>query len=150
MPLKSKTPAIRKKYSKKKNSEEIITSATNAIGQILEINNIVEKHKKQLLSVMIWKISEANGKYNLQYFSEGTLSKSDVSIYHEHVVTRKELIKLLLKQPSQYKKILSRVTACVVTKSEHNLLEKYEGLSGWNRYKKAEIRVFDRKEKKWL
>lgn len=150
MPLKSKISDIRKKYSKKKNSEENITSATNAIGQILNMKNILDKHKKELLSVMIWKISEANGKWNLNYLSEETLSEEDVSIYHEHVVTRQELIKLLLAQPDQYKKILSKVTACLVTKSEHNLLEKHKHLSGWDRYKKAGIKVFDRKEKVWI
>ena len=52
---------------------------------------------------------------------------------------------------------LCQVTACVVTKAEHKLLDVHnkskdlqEEPDSWDRYANAQIRVYDRLEKQWL
>lgn len=148
MPVKSKIPSIRKKYSKKETALSIIESATSAVRQILAMEDVIEKHKREMLSDMIWKISEANGRWNTRYFSEGVLNDDDTKLQHEHVVTRKQIIDQLLENPEKYKTILKKVAACVVTTDEHQRLNNSE--SGWERYKQSGIRVWDRLEEKWL
>lgn len=148
MPVKSKIPSIRKKYSEKETALSIIESAASAVRQILAMEDVIEKHKREMLSDMIWKISEANGRWNTRYFSEGVLKDDDAKLQHEHVVTRKQIIDQLLENPEKYKTILKQVTACVVTTDEHQRLNNSE--SGWERYKQSGIRVWDRLEEKWL
>ncbi len=150
MPFKSKVPAIKKTYSENQKSQEIIDSAVLAVKQILEMKDVLEKHKKEMLSDMIWKISEANGKWNTRYFSEGVLDDKDAKIHHEHVITRKEIITQLLENPKDYKNILLNVTACIVTTDEHDLLGMQNSVSGWDRYKKAGVKVYDRIKENWF
>ena len=150
MPKKSDLPVLKKNFQERNNKQEIIDSATSAIRIILSMVDVLEIHKKEMLSDMIWKISEANGKWNTQYYSVGTLKENDVSVYHEHVVSRKELIARLLKNPDDYREILSEITACIVTKSEHDRLEMQKEWSGWDRYKCAGVKVYDRKQRKWI
>ncbi len=148
VPMKSEIASIRKKYFQKKNREEIISSAVSTVKQILAMQDVLEKHKREILSVMIWKISEANGRWNTRYFSAGVLSDKDEKLQHEHVVPRKFLIDRLLNNPKSYKSILSEITACIVTKEEHQKLNSSN--SSWGRYKQAGIKVWDRLEEKWL
>ena len=150
MPKKDEIKVLKKDFIEKKEKQEIVDSAMQAIKHILAMKNVIDKHKKELLSDMIWKISEVNGKWNVRYYSEGTLKDDNVSIYHEHVVSRKELIVRLFSNPEKYKEILNNVTACIVTKVEHDILEKQKNLSGWDRYKSARVKVYDRKQKKWI
>lgn len=59
---------------------------------------------------------------------------------------RKYLVNELLNNPKDYKKILNQAVACIVTKDEHKILTAYSrdnNVQGWERYKKANIKVFD-------
>lgn len=151
VPVKSKIPSLKKPCSQKREVEQIIASATTVIDQILRMTDVMEKHKKEMLSDMIWKISESNGRWNTRYYSAGVLDKTnDEKVQHEHVVTRKEIIDQLLKKPNEYKEILKQVTACIVTESEHLKLGQAKNSSGLDRYKQAEVKVFDRLDGKWL
>ena len=81
------------------------------------------------------------------------------SLVHEHVVQRKGIEARLinLTDEAAIKHELCQVTACVVTKAEHKLLDVHnkskdlqEEPDSWDRYANAQIRVYDRLEKQWL
>lgn len=84
----------------------------------------------------------------------GTFDKdaNGKSLIHEHVVQRSGLEARLrdLTDDAEINKALKEVTACVVTKSEHQLLEPHKKHDSWDRYARAQIRVYDRLEKRWI
>lgn len=123
-----------------------INSAKLAIGAILPLDLYVA-HKKELLSICIWKITQADGKAKVRFWSEGALESDKKELRHEHVFERKELIRRLL-EGEEIELVLSDAIACIVTKHEHLLLGKIQA-SGWLRYEKAGIRVYDSLENQW-
>ncbi len=132
------------KYTPHKDRCIRINSAYTAIQAILFLD-LYPVHKRELLDVCIWKITEADGKFNTRFRSIGTLDEK--SLRHEHVVERKSIIDRLLLEPDNYYEILNDAIACIVSKDEHDKLtaisKKNRNLSGWERYKAADIRVFD-------
>lgn len=141
---------LKKPYIQKSTNKLTISSATNAIREILLMEDVGKIHKTELISIMIWKISQANGKWNTRYYSAGTLNSSIEKVQHEHVVTRKQIISQLFLQPDNILEILAQVTACIVTESEHRQLAKQEDKEGWERYRATGIRVYDRESNQWL
>jgi hypothetical protein len=113
--------------------------------EILWQSNMTINLKKELMDILIWKITESyGGKYNTKYRSEGALEiKAVKKLHHEHVFTRKEIKKGLVsaKSEGELRDIFSKVEACVVTREEHKKLD--HKLKGWKRYKEAGIKVFD-------
>ncbi|MBX3320517.1 MAG: hypothetical protein KF890_11615 [Nitrospira sp.] len=126
-------------------AEKIIQSAKNAIVKILEMGeDVFPEHRKALLSRMIWKITEAHGKYTTRYCSIAARNKQE-GLRHEHVIPRKVLIDRLMKAPSDVENILQDAIACTVTAEEHDSLSTVsEDVCDWDRYKRAKIPVFDR------
>ena len=132
----------------KKDPKKEIESAHYLIESILKIDhtNCQLIHLKQLLSVLLWKITEANGKYNLRYVSKGVLVRMQkIKIIHEHVYEREKLINDLISGKKTIQKILENAVACLVTVEEAELLSKVDKkLDGWERYYAARITVFDK------
>jgi len=129
-------------YKKHKDHDEIIRSAYTAVKAILSLE-LYPAHKRELLDICIWKISEVDGKYKTRYRSIGALQEMDVrNLRHEHVEERKELIYRLIEDPDNYESILNDIVACIVTKEEHEQLHR-QNKKGWDRYKAAKIKVFD-------
>mgnify|MGYP006865058110 CR=1 FL=1 len=120
-----------------------LASAKKAIAAISKLD-LYPAHKKELLSVCIWKITEADGKFNLRYWSEGALSASKSELRHEHVYERKELIERLMRGEN-VDVISALAIACVVTRAEHSRLSALpESVqTGWERYREAGVRVYD-------
>jgi len=129
---------------------------------ILELAEVVvsaagplEAHKRILLDRLIWEITQSPGgkydKYNTRYVSECVYNQGQQLerkvLRHEHVVPRKDLINLMIEKPHQIKRTLAKAIACLVTKDEDHLLRHG---AGWERYKSAGIRVYDRLKMKWL
>ena len=143
-------PPLSKTFESNPKAEEIILSATTAIASILQMSQkVLPGHKRSLISRMIWKITETHGKYNTQFCSEGALQDAD-DLRHDHVTTRKNLIDRLMKTPFDFESILKDAIGCTVTTDEHeNLSDLADEIIGWDRYKKAGVRVFDRVEKKF-
>jgi len=110
--------------------------------------DLYPSHKKELLSICIWKITQADGKYKVRYWSEGAVSAEKRKLQHEHVVERKELIQRLLAG-EEVDLVVADAIACIVTEEEHALLGKSQA-SGWSRYRDAGIRVYDSMDGKWL
>jgi hypothetical protein len=145
MVLANKIP---KEYKPKKNRDEVVTSAYAGIKLLLSesAKNIILVHKKELLTILLWKLTGLDGKYNCRYATKGSLENLDKEIQHEHVYTRKEIIEELLEKPDDYKEILSKAVACIVLKEEHDLLSKLDDsrINGFERYKKCGLTVIDR------
>jgi len=133
-------------YVEHKDRAERIRSAITAIRGILPLD-IYPAHKRELLSVCIWKITEADGKKKVRYWSEGAILNQGMKLQHEHVYERKELINRLLTNEN-IEFVVKDAIACMVTVDEHRKLRASTD-SGWERYKSVGIRVYDAKVGKW-
>ena len=127
--------------------EKLVTSARNAVKAILRMD-IEEKHRRRLLDVRLWAITEVPGKYKVRYITLAARKKrTNKYLRHEHVYPRKWLIDRLLSSPRDINKIMKCAVACVVTKSENSKLNKGRGV-GWKRYERLNIPVWDRVKKR--
>lgn len=133
-------------YVEHKDHAARIRSAITAIEAIMPLD-LYPAHKKEILSVCIWKITEADGKSKVRYWSEGALENPSSKLQHEHIHERKELIARLLSGET-VSSVLADAVACMVIKEEHVKLAASSKL-GWLRYKDSGIRVYDAKEKQW-
>jgi hypothetical protein len=130
--------------------DQRIDSAKTAIRAILPLA-ILERHKDEVLSLLIWKITEAGGKYTLRYRSRGSIENQSSKKQHEHVYPRKWLISQLKAKPDQLDQILERAIGCLVTIQEHRAVSAVDSnLLGWDRYKAAGVDVFDTRENRWI
>jgi len=133
-------------YTEHKDHDCRISSAKKAIEGILSLD-LYPAHKRRLLRQVIWEITEADGKYNVRYWSEGAVAGNEEKLQHEHVHEIKELIARLLNGES-IESVVSDALACLVTKEEHRRLTN-SGKNGWARYADAGIRVFDARLGQW-
>lgn len=135
-------------------------SALALISQLLMLKGVSEKHLKEQLSIGLWKWTEASGvppnaKYNLRYVSEGVRRpEGPVSINHEHVWTKMWMIERLRARKTwpiaDLRTFLETYgVACVVTVDEHARLGGVVD-EGWDRYRRAGIRVWDRMMGRYL
>lgn len=134
-------------YKKHEEHDKRIKSAKTIINSLLSLD-IYFLHKKELINVAIWKISEADGKYKVRYWSEGALLSKQNNWHHEHVYTRKELVDRLLSG-EEVDNVIQNIIACVVTRDEHKKLSQSKK-QGWERYLDMSIKVYDSQEKSWL
>lgn len=133
-------------YVQHKDRDARISSAIKAIEAILPLD-LYSAHKKELLSVCIWKITEADGKSKVRYWSDGAVENQSTNLQHEHIHERKELIIRLLSGEA-VRSVVADAVACMVTREEHIQLGASSKL-GWHRYKDTGIRVYDAEEHKW-
>ncbi len=133
-------------YIEHKDRTKRIESAIIAINALLSLE-LYPAHKRELLGVCIWKITEADGKKKVRYWSEGSITNENETLQHEHVHERKELISRLLDGEA-VELVVNDAIACMVTKDEHLALGKSSSL-GWQRYKEQGIKVFDTKYQQW-
>ncbi|HWQ88735.1 MAG TPA: hypothetical protein VN374_02030 [Desulfitobacteriaceae bacterium] len=134
-------------YKEIPEKEKYLRSIKNNIVAILGADSDA-RHKKDLLDICIWQITEIDGKYKARYRSEGAMNKQNwKTVQHEHVYQRKHLIECLLND-HDIEALFTKAVACLVTKEEHDHLSNT--LIGWNRYKDAQIKVYDLKEQKLL
>jgi len=121
-------------------------SAMRAAKAILGLD-LYLAHKRELLSVCIWKITEADGKYTTRFRTRGSLTADRTELQHEHVCERRVLIEELLASPHAADSILERAIGCVATTAEHRSLTTLSrnrpDLDGWDRYREAGIEVVD-------
>lgn len=134
-------------YKEHKDHHVRIESAKTIINALVSLD-LYSPHQKELISNALWKITEADGKYKLRYWSEGSLSATQSNWHHEHVCERKELVSRLLNG-EMIDDVIQDVIACVVTRDEHKKLTQ-SMKQGWARYMDVSIRVYDSKEKVWL
>ena len=59
---------------------------------------VLTAHYRALLNTLLWKITEANGKYKTQFKSQGAIDCPDKNrLRHDHVYQRQKTIDLLIK-----------------------------------------------------
>lgn len=126
---------------------EIIESAITAIEGVITLP-ILEQHRRDLINGMLWKLTEARGKYTTRYRSTGAMNApKGTKLQHEHVHTRKHLVDEITIHPERAREIASTAVGCVVTKEEHERLTRITReqphLSGWQRYAAAGITAVD-------
>jgi hypothetical protein len=128
---------------------EIIESAIRAIEGALALP-ILDRHKRDIINGMLWKITEAGGKYRTRFRSRASLDDPSAKPIHEHVFTRKHLTDEIMANPSRAREVLASAIGCVVTAEEHRRLAEAErkdpALRGWDRYKAAGIEVVDQSD----
>jgi hypothetical protein len=117
-------------------------------AQALVSLDICDEHKRELLSVCVWKFTEANGKWHCPHWSLEA-SRAKRSLWrHEHVRRRSVLVSAMLAEPANVRAILATATACIVTIDEHAVLSALDRnnpeCDGWLRYERAGIAVCER------
>ncbi|MFD3000391.1 hypothetical protein ACFS7Z_08480 [Pontibacter toksunensis] len=136
--------------------EDNKNTAVSAIDVILNaMPSVSDKIKKQhLLNGMLWLYTEGAGqrqKWKCRYRSEQVLNRDkEVDIQHEHLHTRSYIKEELLSgRVTDIKSFLEEnCIGCLVSKEEHKKFGSRE--SGWGKYARNGIRIFDIVEKKWL
>jgi hypothetical protein len=133
-------------------SETRIQSALIAIRCILAADDVLPEHKTELLSVCLWKITEAEGmgKYQTRFVSTGSINRPVRELAHEHVHERRKLVQKLLDRSVSVDELPDYAIACTVSRDEHRLLGSVsEKFDGWDRYREAGIAVIDRVGRCW-
>ena len=136
-------------------SETRKRSAVTLIKHLLaKKSEVLPTHRRQLLTILLWKITEAEStKHKTRFQSWGALGCSDkAKLRHDHVFQRKKMIEKLEKaSPRQIDKILKKAIGCTVTTEEHVKLSKFDTeYDGWERYRKAGVIVIDTQTRKRL
>jgi hypothetical protein len=106
------------------------------------------------------KVSEIETylKYNIDYrLSSGMIisNHQDFKVQLEHVTPRKIIIREILKfnkEEDVSKYLDEKCVGCLVLKAEHKVLNDntYNSKDLWQRYKDADVRVFDTEKNEWI
>ena len=130
-----------------------IEESKTIINAVVKLN-ISDYMKRKVIGTMIWNITGASGKYKLPYISVLADKNHNLKVNHEHVFRKKILVEEILNNPDNLESILENAVACVVTVDEHERLNKVDRenpqLDGWERYKVANIEVWDNHNNKIL
>ena len=136
-----------KPYRPRPDREERLASAIKAADALVGLD-LYPQHKRELLSICVWKATELDGKWNTCFCSRGALEAGpETKLNHEHVIERKKQVDRMLSGEA-VAKVLKEAVACIVTVDEHKLLTETSrtrpNLEGWERYRAARIEVIDR------
>jgi hypothetical protein len=141
----NESKALRKPPTLIDNAEERRLSAIRIAEFFAEAPGIAPEHRREGLSFAVWGYTTAEyGKWGCRFRSAGVLGPEVVSIQHEHVVPRKQIVNEILAAPSKTRTILIRAEGCLVTAEEHRRLNQLpDAFVGWDRYTQANIVVHD-------
>lgn len=129
-------------------------SAVTLAVAVLGATGTLSVQRNELLSVCIWKWTEAHGKYKgCRFWTRKALAaKSHKELAHEHVVPRRLVVEQLcaIADPDEAavrELFEAMAVACVVTRDEHRNLPEvdWEELvtDPWARYEYADVEVVD-------
>ncbi len=136
-------------YARAKCAAEKIASAHQLVNLALQDASMLLSHRKHLLKLAQWWVTEADGKWRTRFRSQKvvelarTASNSQMRINHEHVFGRAALADLMLTDPKQAIATMELCVGCIVTVEEHAHLTAQRGASGWERYRRAKVVVLD-------
>jgi hypothetical protein len=141
----NESPSFRRTFNVRGDAAARRASAVRIAQLIVNDPVIVDTHKREMLSVAIWKMTEADGgKLGCRFRSRGVLEPKVATIQHEHVIPRRELIQQLRTHPEHCESILNSAEGCLVTMEEHARLSAVDQSAyGWTRYSRAGVEVFD-------
>lgn len=156
MPIYPHQLRLGKTYTPDAGVEDRISSALAALWTLLEARDVMPVHRRELLSIAIWKYTEAPGvrphaMYRLPFRTLGAMDLEATSpVQHEHVWTRAWLTRQLIEHHAAG---WSRAdlaafmhlhgVACTVTRAEHLLLNACGDAQGWDRYAQVGLEVWD-------
>ena len=91
--------------------EEKQASAAALATAILGVPNALRGHRNELLSICVWKWTEAHGKYRgCRYWTRAALEAGDIRLLaHEHVVPRRQLVMALVEEGVPVPDLLTRM-----------------------------------------
>jgi hypothetical protein len=106
-------------------------SATKLIKHLLALEEpeVLTAHLRELLTVLLWKLTEAEStKYKTRFRTEGAIACTDKTrLRHEHPFQRKKMIAALEKaSPDEIDSILVDAIGCTVTVEEHASLSQFD------------------------
>ncbi len=138
-------PINKKPWSPQADGKERLESATQLARLVTSAEGLHKAHRREILSIAVWKATEADSKMNPRYRTIGIRDgEIGTPVNHEHVVTRKFLVDAMLSAPQMVPEIMKLATGCLVTREEHKLLSKANAW-GWGRYIEADLSVIDGK-----
>ncbi len=136
-------PINKKPWEPRGDRQEKLESATRLAKLVVKARGLHPAHRRHVLSIAIWKATEADSKMNPRFRSRGVMKGAvGILVNHEHVVTRKFLIDAMLAAPGQVQEIMDLAIGCLVTRDEHRRLSKAGGW-GWSRYINGNVAVVD-------
>ena len=138
-------------FQRHRSAEERKCSAIVLAKTLLqEVPGLLPEHRRECLSIALWKYTEAEGlsKHKTRFRSKASLAAPS-DLRHDHVFQRANMIDALMQaKPEDIEEILKNAVGCTVTKEEHTLLERFKHLDGWERYRQAGIIVIDMETEK--
>lgn len=108
--------------------------------------DLFDAYRRELLDNVLWLVTAApSGKYKTRFRCHAAVTNPNAELRHEHVYTRRSLIKRMLDDPGCIEKVVHELAiGCVVTKAEHKRLSQFDkSHEGWERYRAAGIEVLD-------
>jgi hypothetical protein len=139
-------------YRRAFDAELKFASARELVKLALRETGMLAAHRKHLLKLAQWWVTEADGKWKTRFRSAAVIElaqgdpqspKAQTAINHEHVYGRAELADRMLRDPSQVDSILELCEGCIVTVDEHRELTLQKHVQGWDRYREAGVLVRD-------
>ena len=132
----------------RRHTEDCILKSAIALVEATLALNILDRHKRDVINGMLWSITQARGKYTTRFRSTAAMhAPAGTKLQHEHVITRKELVAAIMREPQRARALLSTAVGCVVTREEHHRLtaitREQPHLHGWERYTAAGIAIID-------
>lgn len=136
-------------YVSSATAQRKVASARELVNVALRDTEMLLTHRKHLLKLAQWWVTEADGKWKTRFRSVRVIKlaqedpNSHEPINHEHVYGRAELAERMLEDPSKVGSILELCIGCIVTVDEHRRLSALRNRQGWDRYRAAGIGVHD-------
>lgn len=141
-------------WQPERSDADLLTSAVALVDFAVGDSRVHPLQRKRLLDEAIWFVSERGrvaNKFRIRHRSaEAVAVQSELPasqwskhLRHDHVVPRKVLIAELQRPGADSAAVMARISACVVTKDEHDHLAPHAELDGWARYAEAGIQVVD-------
>lgn len=149
--------ALAAPYAPYPDAAATIASAARLATIAVDDAVMLQRHRKHLLKLAQWYVTEADGKWRTRFRSSLVLSLaqqhiaagefvpgvSDVSVNHEHVYGRAAMADKMLAG-EQIADTLALCIGCVVTVGEHQRLTNLPAnVHGWARYQHAGVEVRD-------
>lgn len=116
-------------------NEEQVFNAAIATAQFAVMSpDLFDAYRRELLDNVLWLVTAApSGKYTTRFRSHAAVTNPNAELRHEHVYTRRSLIKRMLDDPGYIEKVVRELAiGCVVTKAEHKRLSQFDkSHEGW-------------------
>lgn len=130
-----------------------VDDAKAVINAVLPLN-VDKRIKKNVINLMIWHISGSDATEKSRYITEKAKNCPDSETITAQVNPLGNLAVKILENPLSFDTIMQSVISCTVSKDELKELSRIDkenpGLQGWQRFKKAQITIYDTEKCEYL